>query len=154
MGDVFMQDSRTKNATRNAIAGIINRIVGLLVPFVLRTALIKVLGEEYLGLSSLFSSILQVLNLADLGFSTAIVYSMYKPIAEGDDDTVCALLKLYRVIYVIIGSIILVVGLCVMPFLDKLISGDYPEGLNIYVLYLMYLVNTVCSYLFLLTEGR
>lgn len=143
-----MSDSRTKNATRNAISGVINRIVGILVPFILRTALIKILGEEYLGLSNLFSSILQVLNLADLGFSTAITYSMYKPIAEGDDDKICALLMLYRKIYLVIGSVILAIGLCLIPFLDYFISGDYPEGLNITVLYLMYLFNTVCSYLF------
>lgn len=143
-----MNNSRTKNATRNAIAGILNRIVGLLVPFVLRTALIKVLGEEYLGLSNLFSSLLQVLNLADLGFGTAITYSMYKPIAEHDDAKICALLMLYRKIYFAIGLIILILGLCLIPFLDYLIEGGYPEGLNIVVLYLMYLFNTVCSYLF------
>lgn len=143
-----MADSRTKNATRNAVAGVINRAVGLLIPFVLRTALIKVLGEQYLGLSNLFASILQVLNLADLGFSAAIVYNMYKPIAEGDDDAVCALLNLYRKIYLVIGTAILVVGLCLIPFLDRFISGDYPEGLNLTALYLMYLANTVLSYLF------
>lgn len=143
-----MADSRTKNAARNAISGVFNRAVGLLIPFVLRTALIKVLGEQYLGLSNLFSSILQVLNLADLGFSSAIVYNMYKPIAEGDDQTVCALLNMYRKIYRVIGISILIVGLCLIPFLDKFISGDYPEGLNLTALYLMYLINTVASYLF------
>lgn len=85
--------NRTQNATRNAISGVVNRIVGLFIPFLLRTALIKVLGEQYLGLSNLFSSILQVLNLADLGFSSAIVYNMYRPIAEKDDQMVCALLE-------------------------------------------------------------
>lgn len=142
----IMVNSRTKNATRNAVAGVLNRIVGLFIPFLMRTVLIKVLGEEYLGLSSLFSSILQVLNLADLGFSTAIVYNMYEPISKGDDNIICALLNLYKKIYTGIGLIILAVGLCLCPFLDKFISGSYPEELNLTVLYLMYLFNTVISY--------
>lgn len=140
--------SRTKNAARNAFAGIINRIVGLLIPFVLRTALIKVLGEQYLGLSSLFSSILQVLNLADLGFSSAIVYCMYKPIAENDDITICALLNLYQKIYRTIGTVILIVGIALLPHLELFIKGSYPEGTNLQVLYIMYLSNTVISYFF------
>ena len=75
---------RTQNSLRNIGFGIINRIVSILFPFIVRTIFIKTLGEEYLGLNSLFSSILQVLNLADLGFASAIVASMYKPIAEED----------------------------------------------------------------------
>ena len=75
-----MKESRTRNAALNAFSVTLNRVVGLLVPFVLRTIIIKVMGEQYLGLNNLFSSILQVLSLADLGFSTAIVYSMYEPI--------------------------------------------------------------------------
>lgn len=140
--------SRTKNATRNAFAGIINRVVGLLIPFILRTALIKVLGEDYLGLSSLFSSILQVLNLADLGFSSAIVYCMYKPIAENDERSICALLNLYQKIYRTIGTIILIAGIALLPHLEIFIKGSYPDGLNLQLLYLMYLANTVISYFF------
>lgn len=138
--------SRTKNAKRNAIGGIINRITGILIPFLLRTALIKVLGEEYLGLSNLFTSILQVLNMADLGFGTAIGYSMYKPIAENDTEKICALLNLYKKIYSVISVVILIAGLAVMPFLDKFIYGEYPENINIYVLFFMYLINTVLEY--------
>ena len=141
-----MNNSRTKNAKRNIITGFINRIVMLLFPFVIRTVLIKKLGAEYLGLNSLFSSILQVLNLAELGFGSAVVYSMYKPLAENDGETIRALMNLYKKMYRIIGFIILVVGSCLMPFLKYLIKGSYPSDINIYVVFLLHLINTSFTY--------
>lgn len=137
---------RTKNATRNIIWGIIEKIVTILMPFACRTVFIKVLGSEYLGLNSLFSSILQVLSISELGIGTAIVFSMYKPIAEDDEDTLCALLNVYKKVYQVIGTVILVAGLVILPVLPRLISGSYPDEVNIYVLYLIYLLNTVIGY--------
>lgn len=137
---------RTKNATRNIIWGIIEKIVTILMPFMCRTVLIKVLGSEYLGLNSLFTSILQVLSISELGIGTAIVFSMYKPIAEDDEDTLCALLNVYKKVYQVIGTVILVVGLTILPVLPNLINGTYPSDVNIYILYLIYLFNTVIGY--------
>jgi len=137
---------RVGNATRNIVWGIFERIMLILLPFVTRTVLIKVLGAEYLGLNSLFTSILQVLSISELGLGTAIVFSMYRPIAEDDNDTICALLNVYRKLYHIVGLIILFGGLAVLPFLPKLITGHCPEDVNIYVLYIIYLANTVISY--------
>ena len=88
--------NRTQNATRNIVFGVILKIYQILLPFIMRTAMIYLMGVEYLGLNSLFTSILQVLNLAELGVGSAMVYSMYKPIAENDKSTICALLKLYK----------------------------------------------------------
>lgn len=99
-----MKIERTKNATRNIIFGLLSRIYGILIPFVMRSAMIYFMGIEYLGLNSLFTSILQVLNLAELGVSSAMVYSMYKPIAQDDRTSICALMKLYRLYYRIIGN--------------------------------------------------
>lgn len=141
-----MKIERTKNATRNILWGIIEKITILLIPFITRTVLIKVLGAEYLGLNSLFTSILSVLSISELGIGTAIVFSMYKPIAENDNDTICALLNAYKKVYNAIGTIILVGGLILTPFLPYLIEGDYPANVNIYVLYFIYLFNTVISY--------
>lgn len=137
---------RTKNATRNIFWGMIEKIVTILMPFACRTVFIKVLGSEYLGLNSLFTSILQVLSISELGIGTAIIFSMYKPIAEDDEETLCALLNVYKKVYTIIGTIILVAGLIIIPFIPKLIKGSYPSDINIYVLYLIYLVNTVMGY--------
>lgn len=141
-----MENSRTKNIGRNVLFGAILKIYHLLVPFVLRTIIIYVLGMEYAGLNGLFSSVLSVLNLAELGVGTAMVYSMYKPIVDEDVETVNALMRLYKIYYRIIGSIILVLGLALMPFIDNLIKGDIPDNLNIYLLYGLSLGSTVVSY--------
>lgn len=145
-GLVMAKIKRTENATRNIIWGLIEKIVTILMPFICRTVFIKVLGSEYLGLNSLFSSILQVLNISELGIGTAIVFSMYKPIAEDDEDLLCALLNVYKKVYWVIGNVILFMGLTILPILPKLISGTYPDEVNIYALYLIYLLNTVIGY--------
>ena len=137
---------RTKNATRNIIFGVILKAYQIIVPFLMRTAMIYLMGVQYLGLNSLFTSILQVLNLAELGVGSAMIYSMYKPIAEDDNATICALMKLYKTYYRIIGLVIAVIGCALKPFIPKLISGDVPDNLNIYLLYLLNLGATVLSY--------
>lgn len=87
-----MRIERTKNAVRNMIFGSILKAYQILLPFIMRTAMIYFMGVQYLGLNSLFTSILQVLNLAELGVGSAMVFSMYKPIAEDDSTTICALM--------------------------------------------------------------
>ena len=141
-----MKIERTKNAVKNITAGIILRIYQTVVPFLMRTAMIHFMGVEYLGLKSLFTSVLHVLNLAELGVGVAMVYSMYRPIAEDDEDTICALMKLYRRYYRLIGLLIGVVGLLLTPAVPHLISGDVPPELNVYVLYLLNLGATVLTY--------
>lgn len=138
--------SRTQNAMRNIIWGIANKVSALLIPFLVRTVMIYSLGSEYLGLNSLFTSILQVLSLAELGVGSAMVYAMYKPVATNDTETICALLKLYRTMYRIIGLIIVAAGLILMPFLRHFISGDIPSDVNLYFLFIIYIVNTAGSY--------
>jgi len=141
-----MKIERTKNASRNMFFGSILKIYQLLVPFVMRTAMIYFLGVQYLGLNSLFSSVLQVLNLAELGVGSAMVYSMYKPIADDDTDTICALMRLYKIYYRIIGLVVCVAGLILLPFIPYLIKGEVPPDINVYILYVLNLGATVLSY--------
>lgn len=141
-----MRIERTKNAARNILFGFLLRIVNIILPFIARTVILYVLGAQYLGLTSLFTSILNFLSLAELGVGAAMVYSMYKPIAENDTVTICALMNTYKKFYRIIGTVVLCLGLCVLPFLNKIIHGDIPDDVNIYVLYLIYLINVVLSY--------
>ena len=148
-----MRIERTRNAGRNLVFGGLLKAYQILLPFVMRTAMIYWLGVEYLGLSSLFTSILSVLSLAELGVGTAMVYSMYRPIAEDDTETICALLRLYRLYYRIIGLVIGLLGLVLMPFLPRLIQGDIPAGLDLNVLYLLSLGTTVLSYWLLAYRG-
>ena len=132
-----MQEERTKNAARNIIFSVILKFYQIVVPFLMRTAIIYIMGIQYLGLNSLFTSILQVLNLAELGVGSAMVYSMYKPLAEDDKTTVCALMKLYRTYYRIIGAVIALMGLTLTPFINVIVSGKIPSAVNLYILYLL-----------------
>lgn len=118
----------------------------MLTNFVMRTVLIKYLGEVYLGLDSLFVSILQILSLTELGISAAMVYSMYKPLAENDTPAVCALLKLYRTVYRWIALAMTVLGLAITPFLPLIVKKDMPGDVSLYLLFFINLANTVLSY--------
>ena len=141
-----MKINRKKNAISGTIFGIILKVTQIVFLFVIRTVFIKTLGAEYLGLNSLFVAVLQVLNLAELGVSSALVFSMYRPIAEDDSEKICQLMNLYKKYYRIIGFLILVVGILLFPFLPYLISGNVPSDVNLYVIYSMNLVATVLSY--------
>lgn len=139
-------ESRIKNGTRNIFAGFVNKIALIILPFITRTALVYVLGSDYLGLGSLFSSILMVLNLSELGIGSALVYSMYKPVAEANIGKIKALLAVYKKIYAYIGLSILVLGIGFLPFIHAIIKGDVPADINLYILYIMYLGNASISY--------
>lgn len=142
-----MKLERKKNSIRNIAFGFLNKIITILFPFAMRTVLIYTMGSEYLGLSSLFSAILQVLSLSELGIGSAMVFELYEPIAKNDKERIIKLQNLYRRIYRMIGTVILTIGICMLPFLSYFIKGSYPADINIYVLYLLYLLNSSASYL-------
>ena len=141
-----MKIARTKNTVRNILTGSVSRIINIILPFFNRTVILYVMGTKYLGLSSLFTSILSFLSLSELGLGAAMVYSMYKPIARNDDETICALLNLYKRLYRIIGFVVLGLGIALMPFLRQLINDEIPPEINLHLLYFIYLFNSVLSY--------
>lgn len=145
-----MKLERTKNAKRNIIWGLVNKIVKIILPFIIRTIIIYRLGEEYIGLNSLFTSILSTLSLAELGFDTAIVAIMYRYVAEENNLVINALVNFIRKAYLVVGCTILILGCLCIPFLKYMIK-DYqllPVDINIYIIYLLFLFNTVISYFF------
>ena len=142
-----MKLARTQNAFRNAAWGGIYRIVALIGPFVIKTIIIKKIGMEYSGLNTLFNSILTMLNLANLGFSSSLVYTMYEAVAKEDNEAICAMLNFFRKIYRIIGLVILGGGLLVMPFLPALVGSEAPPDANLYAMFALYLAATVLDYL-------
>lgn len=141
-----VRNQKTKNSIRNTITGFALKILELVFPFIVRTVLIYNLGLEYSGLNSLFASILQTLSIAELGVGTCMVVHMYKPVNDNDTVKLCALMKLYKLYYRVIGTVILIIGLLLVPFLPKLIAGEVPNGINLYVIYLLNLGATVISY--------
>jgi O-antigen/teichoic acid export membrane protein len=141
-----MSSSRTENSVRNIIFSFGYQFVTLILSFVNRSIFIITLGVNYLGISGLFSDILQMLSLADLGFGVALTYSMYKPLAEHDYNKLAALTNLYRKVYRIIALVVTIIGLSLVPFLKYLINLKHPIP-YITLYYIMYLANTVASYL-------
>lgn len=131
----------------NLISGFAYRILIMVTAFVVRTVFIRCLSKDYLGVNGLYSSILSMLSLMELGFGTAMVYSMYSPLAEKDYKKLRQLMQLYRKVYFIVGTAVLIVGLCLVPFLDCLIKNK-PDigGLTFY--YILFLLSTVVSYWF------
>lgn len=115
-------------------------------PFVIRTIILYTIGIEYVGLGGLFGSLISILNITELGFGGAISYILYRPVAEGKDEEVCAILNFSRKCFAVIGMAVLTIGLMMLPFLDHFVHGEYPDGLNIDILYLFYLGNSVVSY--------
>ena len=141
-----MSGSRTNNSVRNILYRLISQLASIALKFVSRTVFIHILGVEYLGINGLFSEILQMLSLADLGFNTAMVFSMYKPLAEHDEYKLAQLVQLYKKIYRVIAIVISCIGLALIPFLRYLVNLDKEIPLiNVY--YVLYLLNTVSSYL-------
>ncbi len=143
-----MPDSRKKNTIRNFIWGISDGLVQVLLPFVTRAIILYLLGANYLGIGTLFTSVLQFLSLAELGVGSAITYTMYRPIADGDIESLGRILNYIKKIYRIIGLSMLCIGTILVPAIPFLIRGDVPADINIYLLYYIYLINTVISYFF------
>ena len=139
--------NRTKNSLRNAAVSTAGQIVNGLLRFVCRTVFIYTLGKEYLGISSLYTNVLTILSLSELGFSAAVTYSLYEPLATGDEESIRSLMAFFRKVYRLVGLAVLALGLCLMPFLPHLMTG-VTDKVNIYHYYLLYLAQPVISYLF------
>ena len=148
-----MKLNLVNNLKRNVLAAAINSVLKLLFPFLNRTLFLWLLGPEYLGLNGLFGSILGVLMLAELGFGTAVVCSMYKPVAEDNRELLCAYLKFYRTVYQWVGGFIFTVGLLLLPFLRHLVHGGIPADVDLHLLYLIHLLNTSLSYFLFAYRG-
>lgn len=141
------ETSRIQNSTRNMIYGFLSQFLVLLLNFIVRIFFIKILGETFLGVNGLFTNILSVLSLAEMGFGTAITYNLYKPLAEKDEDKLLSLMNFYKKIYQYIGIFVLCIGLCILPFLDSIIKGG-GEIQNVSLIYVLFLLDSVSSYFF------
>lgn len=137
--------SRIFYTGKNIFWGYVSSIATILLSFITRTAFIYTIGSEYLGINGLFTSVLGVLSLTELGIGAAINFSLYKPVAEGNREKIKSLMQLYKVAYRWIAAIVFILGLCLVPFLNNLIKGA--QGIiHLKLYYLIFLFNTVSSY--------
>lgn len=143
---------RIQNSLKNILFGLSGQIISIGMGFVVRTVFIFTLGIEYLGVDGLFTSILLMFSLANLGFDTAIIYSLYRPLAEKDIYKIQALMNLYQKAYRLIGVVVLLIGLSLLPFLDHLVNADTTIK-DINIIYLLFLISSVSSYYFVYKQS-
>ncbi|MCI8598170.1 MAG: hypothetical protein HFJ10_07000 [Lachnospiraceae bacterium] len=142
----MMASNRTNNVIKNSFASLRYIIIQILVQLVIRTAFIHILGNEYTGVSGLFTDILQVLSMMEMGLDSSMVYALYKPLAQRDEKRISALLSFYEKAFNIIGIIVLITGILCTPFLDYIVNDVPNISENIKGIFLMYVVTTAFSY--------
>lgn len=140
--------TRTQNSILNIVTGLGGYVINTILGFVCRIVFIRCLTAEYLGISGLFTNILTMLSLAELGIGNAIVFALYKPLAIKDESKIASLMRYYAKAYRIIGIVVAIFGLCMIPFLGVVIKDPPNIKENLYVIYLIYLFNTSSSYFF------
>lgn len=137
---------RLNNSLKNSFTSLISSLLSMLLGFISQVFFIKILGAEYLGLNGLFTNILTILSFFELGIGNAIVFHLYKPIAKQDYKKINILMNFYKKAYTIISVIVFFTGLTFIPFLDKIV-GTITIDININIIYILFLINTVSSYL-------
>lgn len=141
-----MSNTRTSNSIKNSISSIILYVSTTIIGFIFQKVFLETLGPEYNGIKGLFGNILYMLSIAELGFGSAIVYHLYKPMAEKDIEKIKSLVKYYKKIYHLIALIILTMGIIILPIIPTIV-GEVTIKEDIRLLFFLYLINTVCSYL-------
>lgn len=139
--------SRTQNTIMNTAAGFLTRISNMIARLMLQTVLIRVLGVQYTGVSGLFTSVLTILSFAELGIGSAITYELYKPLVERDEKRIAALMTFYKTAYRLVAAIVLICGMLIIPFLNFFVKEVPDISESIILIYMMFVVKTVFSYL-------
>lgn len=148
---VFNHQGRVKNSMKISAANLTYQILTMILNFAYRTIFIKVLVIEYLGLNGLFTDILHILSLAELGIGSSIAFRLYKPISNDNVVEVAQLMNFYKNVYRVIALVVTVIGLSIMPFLPYIIkdaANTLPQDVNLYVLYAVFLAQSVSGYFF------
>lgn len=138
---------RVKSATRNILFGYIGTVATSLMSFIVRTVFIYKLSETLLGVNGLYTNILSLLSMAELGIGTALNFSLYAPIARGDKEKIKSYMQMYKRAYYCIAIVVAIIGLVIAPFLPVLIKN--PGAVSVHDLtmyYLIFLFNTVSTY--------
>ena len=126
---------RVRHAAKNIAFGYIGNIASMILGFILRSVFIMKLNETLLGINGLYTGVLSILSLAELGIGTALNYSLYAPVAEKDTEKIKSYMQLYKKAYYSIAVVVAVIGICISPFLRYIIKnpGTYSvKELTIY----------------------
>lgn len=143
-----MKSERKKSSFKNMITAVSSNVLTIIVGLVAQAVFIKILGSEYLGLNGLFSNVISMLGIVELGMGSAIIYNMYKPIAENDHEKIKSLMQFYKKSYRIITLIISIIGIMIIPFIKYIVDIEsVTVDINVYLVYILFLLETICSYI-------
>ena len=137
---------RTKKSAINMVTALISQFIIILLGFISRRVMIDSIGVEYLGINGLMNNILTILSLAESGIGTAMIYALYKPLADNDIPKIKALMNFYKNTYRLLAIFTALIGLSILPFLDYFMKDNTVE--NASIIYLMFLFSSVSSYLY------
>lgn len=139
---------RTERSIKNIVFGIGAQLITTLLTFISRTIMLKFMGLEVISLNGLFWEVIEALSLAELGIGSAIVYNLYKPLAEKDTEKVCQLMTFFKKAYHFIAVAVFALGSVVCVFVPYIVNDiGYPES-YIRMVFMLFVVNISCSYLF------
>lgn len=143
-----MKSERKKSSFKNMITAVSSNVLTIIVGLVAQAIFIKILGSEYLGLNGLFSNVISMLGIVELGMGSAIIYNMYKPIAEENHEKIKSLMQFYKKSYRIITLIISIIGIMIIPFIKYIVDIEsVTVDINVYLVYILFLLETICSYI-------
>ena len=142
----MQKETRTYNSIRNIVVACASQIISMVIGLVLRTFFIRYLGNEYLGMNSLFTSVLNIISMTEMGFTTVAVVSLYQPIADNDMSKLAVFVQYYRKVYLVIAGATLILGIAIMPFLNIFVNTEN-DIKNLYLYYLLFIINNSVSYL-------
>lgn len=142
------QKTRTEYSVLNMLTGLGGYFLNTVIGYICRIIFVRCLAAEYLGINGLFSNILSMLSLVELGIGSAMGYALYQPLAKDDKEKITSLMALYKKSYNIIGIVVALLGIMMIPLLQYIIVKPQQIVENIYIIYLVYLFNTASSYFF------
>nr|MCR4904199.1 polysaccharide biosynthesis protein [Butyrivibrio sp.] len=141
-------ESRTQKAKKNIGMSVFQNMINLGITMVGRIVFARTLSSSYFGINGLFANVLGMLSIADLGMTTAMMYRMYKPLADNDQEKLASLVAFFRKVFLIIAAVVFTIGICLIPFLKYIVNlpSDIP---NLYIFYFLNLIGTTMSYFFI-----
>ncbi|HBC83894.1 MAG TPA: hypothetical protein DCZ30_00065, partial [Clostridiales bacterium] len=137
---------RKKNSLKNMIGSVLSNVLTIIVGVIAQAVFLKNLGTEFLGLNGLFTNIISMLAIVELGIGNAIIYNLYKPLANNNIEAIKSLMAFYKKSYRIIASLVSIIGIAIIPFLSYFVE-TVEVSVNINLIYLLFLIEVVCSYL-------
>lgn len=137
---------RTKNASRNMLSSLFLNAIIIIVGFFAQAIFLKLMGAEYLGINGLFTNVVSMLGIVELGIGSAIIYHLYKPIATKDIPLIKALMNFYKKAYHLIALLIFLLGLILIPFLPLFVK-EVTLPIHITFVYLLFIIDIIASYL-------